>query len=211
MSTETPKRLICEYDKPSNVSQLVNYFLNFLTGLSADHTFDPIATLLGAAKDQVTKLNEAELAALTKVPGKAALRDNELLATTIIMDQVLSKVQEAGDANLAGARALFETHQLKIEEHPGHARSEMEVKHGKVSKTFIVQNKPVAQYAGYVWLISIDKINWKLGTFAAKASGVISKCGDDELVIGTRYYVKSQTNHKDVFSDWSQIAEITCI
>ena len=211
MTDEALKRLICEYDKPSNVSQLVHYFQNFLTGLSDDHTFDPYAELIEAATTQVGKLNTAELAALTRVPGKAALRDTELLATTIIMDQVLSKVQEAGDANLAGARALFETHQLKIEEHPGHVRSEMEVKHGKVSKTFIVQNKPVAHYAGYVWLISIDIINWKLGTYAAKASGVISKCGDDELVVGRLYYVKSQSNYKDMFSDWSQIAEITCI
>ena len=42
MTDEALKRLICEFEKPSNVSQLVNYFLNFLTGLSADHTVRPL-------------------------------------------------------------------------------------------------------------------------------------------------------------------------
>jgi hypothetical protein len=211
MAKNTSKRLKCEYDKPSNISQLANYFLNILTGLGKDPLFDTIAALIGTATTQVLNLQKAEVEVLTKVPGKAALRDVELLATNIIMDQVLSKIQEAGDADLENARVIFEAHQLKIVEHPRHSRGEMEVKHGKVSKTFIVRNKPVAKNAAYVWLISLDKLNWKLGTFAPKSSGIISQCGDDDLVPGKLYYVKSQSNVKGVFSDWSQVVEIICI
>ncbi len=210
MATDTLKRLICEFDKPTNVSQLVTYYLNFLNGMAADPLFDDIAQLIEAAELEVTKLDDAELTSKTRAPGTVALRDKQLLATNIKLDQVLSRVQEAGDANLKNARVVFERHQLKIVVHPGHTRDDIEVKHGKVSKTFIVRNKPVAQYAAYIWLISIDKINWKLGTFSSKSSGFISKCGDDDLVPGQRYYIKSQSTVKGIFSNWSQIIEIIC-
>ena len=151
------------------------------------------------------------MAALTKVPGKAALRDNELLATNIIMDQVLSKVQEAGDANLAGARVLFETHQLKILERDGHETDTLEVKHGKISRTFEVKCKIIAKYAGYVWLISTDKIKWYLGDYGPNASGLIDSCDDKPLEVGKLYYIKSQVKTAEGKSDWSQVIEKTCI
>lgn len=211
MATTSSKRLKCEYEKPSNISELITYYLTFLVSISSDPLFSAIATLISDAKTQVLALQTAELKALSRVPGAASARDTELLATTIIMDKILAKVQEAGDDDMDHAQTLFETHQLKIIEYGSRERDTFEVKYGKVSKTFIVQNKPVADYAAYIWMISIDKISWFVGDFSSAASGLITQCNNEELVPGKLYYIKSRSSLKGVKSDWSQIMEKHCI
>ena len=211
MTDPNPKRLICAYDKPGNISQLVDYYLSFLTGMKEDDLFDPIAALLDDAETQVKKLQLAEQEALTRVPGKVTIRNDQLQATEIKMDKVLAKVQEAGDDDMPHAATIFTSHQLKILDYTPHVRDTFEAKHGKTSKTFIVQNKPVAKNAGYIWMISKDKINWFVGDFAAKATGLIDSCGDEELILGLLYYIKSRSSVKGVKSDWSQIEEIYCV
>ncbi|MEI6852043.1 MAG: hypothetical protein WCL06_04335 [Bacteroidota bacterium] len=211
MANTNPKRLKCEYNKPGNISELCTYYLAFLAGMLTDPLFTAIATLLGDAKTQVQKLQSAEEKALTRVPGAAATRDTVLVATEIIMDKVLGKVQEAGDENMEQARIIFESHQLKVVDYGQHPRDTFEVKHGKVSKTFKVINKPVGKNAGYVWMISEDKKTWYLGDFGSAATGLIDSCNDQELVQGKLYYIKSRSNLKGVKSDWSQIMEKYCI
>ena len=211
MTDPNPKRLICAYDKPGNISQLVDYYLAFLTGMREDQLFDPIAILLEEAETQVKKLQLAEQAALTKVPGKVTVRNTELQTTEIKMDKVLAKVQEAGDDDMPHAATIFSSHQLKILEYGPRERDTFEVRHGKTTKTFEVINKPVAKRAGYVWMISMDKVNWFLGDFGPNADGLIDSCDDDELILGKLYYVKTRSSVKGVKSDWSQIIEIYCI
>ena len=211
MTSTNLKRLKCEYDKPDNISERINYYLSFLAGLAADPLFTPIIGLIGDAKTQVLKLQVAEQAALTRVPGTSTTRDTVLVPTEIIMDKVLAKVQEAGDDNLEQARIIFESHNLKIFEYGHRERDSFEVRHGNVSKTFIVLNKPVGDRAAYVWMISKDKINWFLGEFSPNATGLIDSCNDEQLVPGKLYYLKSRSSVKGVKSDWSQIIEIYCI
>jgi hypothetical protein len=179
--------------------------------MMTDPLFTAIADLLDSAKTQVKSLHSAEEKALSRIPGAAAIRDTVLLATEIYMDHVLAKVQEAGDANLEQARIVFESHQLKIIEYKRRKRDSFKVKYGKVSKTFIVLNKPVADRASYIWLISSDKVNWYLGDFNYSAHGLIDSCNDAELIPGTLYYIKSRTRSKNGISDWSQIVEKYCI
>jgi len=177
-----------------------------------DPLFTAIATLLGEAKTQVLKLQDAEVDAKTKIPGKAQTRDTVLLATDIKMDQVLGKVQDAGDADPENAKTIFSTHQLKILERSAHERDEIEVNYGKKSGTFDVKCKVLKKkHAAYVWLICIDKNNWKLGTFGPSSSGTIDKCGDDPLILGQLYHIKSSNCSADGFSDWSQIVDIYCV
>ena len=46
------KRLICEFNRPSNISQRVTYDLTFLNGMLADSRFVSIEDLLEEAKTQ---------------------------------------------------------------------------------------------------------------------------------------------------------------
>ena len=211
MATETPKRLICEFEKPSNVSQLATYYLNFLAGMSADPMFTSIATLLGAAKDEVEKLQETEKEAQTRIPGKAAIRDAQLLTTNIKLDQVLGKVQDAGDDNLANARVIFETHQLKIRVRSQTEKGEFEATQGKVSKTIDVTHQHIKGRTAYFFAISTDKQKWYAGAFGTLSMDTIDNINDEKLTVGTLYYLKSRTRHKGVYSNWSQIIEVTCI
>jgi hypothetical protein len=211
MAIENPKRLICEYEKPSNVSQLVTYFTNFLNGMATDPLFTPVSGLITDAKTQVAKLLGSELASKVRAPGSIAARDIELLATDIIMDKVLAKVQEAGDADLDNARVIFEMHQLKIVDIHGHSTETLEVKHGKTSQTFEVKCKITARYAAFIWMISTDKLKWYLGDYGPNASGLIDSCNDAPLEVGKLYYIKSQVKTSKGKGDWSQIIEKTCI
>ncbi len=209
--SDSLKRLKCEYDKPSNISKLVTYFLNFLLGMLADPLFAPIETLLENAKSQVEDLNTAEIAAAGKVPGSAAARDMELLNTNIIMDEVLAEMQKAGDADIPKSKSLFEKHQLKIYEHPVSQRDEFEATQGKISKTIDVKNRVVGKYAAYLWMISPDKVNWYVGAFANVSTSTVVDCNNQPLVKGKTYYLKSQTFMKGEYSNWSQIVEVVCI
>jgi len=211
MKSDAIKRLKCEYDKPSNISKLVTYYLNFLKGMLADPLFVAIAILLGDAKTQVETLNRAEIAAAGKVPGSASERDNELLKTDIIMDQVLAEVQKAGDADIPASKALFEKHQLKIYEHPVSERDEFEATQGKISKTIDVKNRVVGKYAAYLWMISPDKVNWYVGAFGNVSTSTVIDCNNQALVKGKTYYLKSRTFMKGEYSNWSQIVEVVCI
>jgi len=205
------KRLICGYNKPSNVSQLANYYLHFLIGMLADPLFAAIATLLGSAQTQVGKLKDAEIAAAGKVPGTAAARDTEFLKTEIIMDKVLGKVQEAGDDDIPNSKTIFEAHQLKIRVRSKTEKGEFEATQGKVSKTIDVQHQFVKGNVAYLFVISSDKENWFAGAFGTTSMNTVDNINDEPLIVGTLYYLKSRTCKKSVYSDWSQIVEVTCI
>jgi len=210
-NTNAVKRLICEFEKPSNISKRVTYYLKFLLLMLDNPLFTSIATLLGSAQTQVGKLNTAEIAAAGKVPGTAALRDEELLATEIIMEQVLAEVQKKGDANFAAAKALFESLLLKIRERSTTEHGEFEATQGKLSKTIDVRRQVLKGKRGYLTMISIDKEKWFIGAFGTTALDTVDNINDEPLVVGTNYYLKSRTRYKNVYSDWSQIVEVTCI
>lgn len=205
------KRLMCEFDRPSNISQRVTYDLTFLNGMLADSRFASIEDLLEEAKTQVGKLNDAEIVAASKLPGSAAARDTELLKTDIIMDKVLAKVQEAGDDDIPNSKTLFEAHQLKIRVRTKTEKGEFEATQGKVSKTIDVQHRLVKGKVAYLFVISSDKENWFAGAFGTISMDTVDNINDEPLIVGTKYYLKSRTRHKGVYSDWSQIVEITCI
>jgi hypothetical protein len=206
-----PKRLKCEFVKPENVSERTTYYLTFLKGVAEDPLFTPIATLVGDAKTQVLKLGAAEVDAQTRIPGKVAIRDKENTATEIMMDKVLGKVQEAGDDDLENAEIIFKAHNLKIVAYKKRERDVFAVKHGKTSKTFIYQNKKVANRASYLCMISPDKERWFVGNFGNNTTGIVDKCGEEDLIVGKQYFMKSQNDVKGVKSDWSQIIEKYCV
>jgi len=208
---EPVKRLICEYDKPSNISELVKYWLAFLLGMFADPLFADIEDLLESAKTQVDKLDAAEIKAAGKLPGSVAARDTELLKSNIIMDKVLAKVQEAGDDDIPNSKTLFETHQLKIRVRSKTEKGEFEATQGKLSKTIDVQHQVVKGKVAYLFAISSDKENWFAGAFGTASMDTVDNINEEPLVVGTLYYLKSRTRHKGVYSDWSQIVEVTCI
>jgi len=205
------KRLMCEFDRPSNISQRVTYDRTFLNGMLADPLFVAIEDLLEDAKTQVDKLDAAEIKAAGKLPGAAAARDTELLKTNIIMDKVLAKVQEAGDDDIPNSKTLFESHQLKIRARSKTEKGEFEATQGKLSKTIDVQHQFVKGTVAYLFLISTDKENWFFGAFGTTSNNTIVKINDEDLVVTTKYYLKSCTCKKRVYSNWSQIIEVVCI
>ncbi len=210
-NTDAVKRLICEFEKPSNISKLVTYYLKFLLLMLDNPLFTSIATLIASAQTQVGKLNTAEIAAAGKVPGSAAARNAELLKTEIIMDKLLAKVQEAGDDDFAAAKTLFETLLLKIRERSTTEKGEFEATQGKLSKTIDVQHLLIEGRVAYLTMISTDKEQWFVGAYGTTANNTVDNCDDKSLEVGTKYYLKSQTCKKRVYSDWSQIVEVTCI
>lgn len=211
METNNLKRLVCEFVKPSNVAELVIYYQNFLNGLTADPLFEPIAELVAEAKTEVAKLDASELASKTRAPGSVAARDKQLLITDIKLDHVLSKVQEAGDADMDNARIIFETHQLKIRVRSQTEKGEFEATQGKLSKTIDVVHQVVEGRVAYLFVISTDKLKWYLGAFGTTSMDTIDNINDEKLIVGTLYYLKSRTRYKGDYSDWSQIVEVTCI
>jgi hypothetical protein len=211
MANETPKRLICEFDKPSNVAQLVIYYMNFLIGLDADPLFVAIAALIAAARTEVKNLDDFELASKVKSPGSIAARDKQLLVTNIKLDQVLAKVQEAGDNDLDNAKIIFEKHQLKIRVRSKTEKGEFDATQGKVSKTIDVTHQVIKGRVAYLVVISTDKLKWYAGAFGTTSMDTIDNINDEKLTVGTLYYLKSRTRLNGIYSDWSQIVEVTCI
>lgn len=177
----------------------------------ADALFTAIATLLHDAQTQVGKLRTAEQNMLAKASGAKEIRATEYLNTEIIMDSVLNKVQEAGDADLPNAGKIFSSHQLKIVERSAVQRDELEVKNGKKSGTFDVRNRKVANYISFVWLISTDKKLWHLGAFGNAASATIDSINEQPLELGTKYYIKTCNRTSKGVSDFSQIVEMFCV
>ncbi len=209
--TDSVKRFICEFNKPSNISKRVTYYLKFLLLMLDNPLFTSIATLIASAQTQVGKLNTAEIAAAGKIPGSAALRDAEGLKTEIIMEKVLAKVQDAGDDDFASAKALFETLLLKIRERSTTEHGEFEANQGKVSKTIDVKHIVIKGSISYLTMISVDKEKWFVGSHGTTSGNTVDNCNDLPLVVGTLYYLKSQTCKNRVYSDWSQVVEVTCI
>ena len=206
------KRLKCEYDKPGNITQLAAYYMNFLEGMQQDALFAPIAAKLTAAQNQVGVLAKAEIAVLSKFPGKKQARDTEYLNTEIVMDDILNEVQKAGDADIPNSEKIFKTHQLKIREYSRSEKGELEVKADK--GTFIVRCRKAGSNnsgAAYLWMISVDKSTWYVGDFRKKSTGLITKCGDNQLKVGTLYYIKAMTDSNEGQSGWTQIVERYCI
>jgi hypothetical protein len=209
--TSTVKRLKVMYKRPRNITLLVTYYLAVIHNLQKDNLFASIADLLNKAETQVKKLEAAEVKVLGKFLGSTAERRKEFIATEIIMDQVLNKVQQAGDNDLENSEYIFTRNLLKIRTRAHHDRDEQEVKHGKVPGTFKARNRPVSRWAAYFWMISEDGVNWQWANFSKNSSCKITNIGEEPLTIGTLYYIRSMSHSSKGYSGWSQVTEIYCI
>jgi len=211
--TPAVKRLKIYYDKPGNVSKLANYYLGILGTLSDDTTFTAIATLLASATTQCGKLRDAEVVAESQLPGDCELRNAELMATEIIMDQVLAAVQKVGDGDLLHAEAIYKRHNFKIRTYAKHEKDEYTVvaKNGK----FIVTNRAAGKkgsHAAYLRMISVDNQRWEVGDFSKKSTaGEITMCGENTLRIGTLYYHRTMTDSSEGKSGWSATIQAYCV
>ncbi len=211
--TPAVKRLIVEYNKPTNIAQLASYYLNILGTLATDTLFTTYTTLLDSAVVQCKKLRDAQTIAEGQAPGTAQLRNVQLLLTESIMFQVLATVQLVGDNNLPLAEAIFKSHNLKIKVYGRHEKDEYTVtcKDG----VFTVINRPVGtkgSNADYLRMISIDGKRWEVGDLSRKSTkGNITKCGDDSLVIGMLYYHRMMTDSSDGKSSWSDVIQMYCV
>ena len=211
--TPAVKRLKIYYDKPNNISKLASYYLGILGTLAEDSALTALAALIASAVTQCGKLRDAQTKAESQLPGDCELRDTELMATEIIMDQVLAAVQKVGDGDLLHAEALYKRHNFKIRTYSKHEKDEYSVvaKNGK----FIVSNRaayPKGGNAAYLRMISVDNQRWEVGDFSHKSTaGEITMCGENTLRIGTLYYHKTMTSSKEGKSEWSAVIQKYCV
>jgi len=201
-----PARAKAKYKRPTNNAQLATYNLYILNNLLNDPLFANISGLINDAIIQNDKFKKAEVAAKSRTRGKAQKRNKVKSDTLILMDQVLAKVQAAGDNDQLNAITIFTRNGFSLKGHNHYVRGELEVKHGKKSGTFWVFHKPLKKPVAYIWMISTDGIHWDLGTYCRKGNDII-----EDLVPGTKYFIKTQADTTKGKTAWSQVVEIYCL
>jgi hypothetical protein len=199
--TNQVSRSLVSLKLPKSVGQLIPYATGIVTGMTNNPAFPnpvvPLVTVTGA----ITALHSAETAALTRVKGAAATRNEKRAALVSLLEQLRAYVQAQADASPENGASIIESAGMAVRKVATHAARTFTAKAGAVSGTVTLYAKSVGERAAYLWEYSTDGgKTWIATPVTLQAKTTISG-----LTPGATAQFRYQPVSKTGEGDWSQI------
>lgn len=185
---------------PKAVPALVSYAQGIVTGMTSNPHFPSPVPTLAALSQAISDLQAAETAALTRVKGAVAKR-NELRTTLIsLLQQLRGYVQVTADANPENGASIIESAGLVIKKTPSRAPRTFSAKPGTVSGEVKVFAPSAGHRSSFEWEYSVDGGT----TWLAMPPTIQAKTSITGLKPGSSVMFKYRSVTKTGASDWSQ-------
>jgi hypothetical protein len=189
---------------PVKIKNFITFAQSVATAMTNNAEFPlppiPIATLLA----DVTALNTAETAVLSRTKGAVETRNAKL--ATVKSDLVTLKAYVstvAGMATPENAPAIIQSAGLSVRKTTLHDKAALSAKQGSVSGSVNLVAKAAARTAAYEWQYSTDQKTWTTLPITLQA-----KTGVSGLTPATTYSFRVQEVTRTGVENWSQIVTL---
>jgi hypothetical protein len=189
---------------PTKVKSIVATAQNIATAMTNNPSFPtpnpPLATLLA----DITALNTAEAAVLSRTKSAAETRNAKLVIVRNDLENLKAYVQSiAGAGTPENAQAVIASAGMAVRKITAHDKAALEARQGSVSGTVNLIAKAAGRTAAYDWQYSTDQKTWTTAPMTLQA-----KTGVSGLTVGTMYYFRVQAVTRTGAENWSQIVSL---
>ena len=155
-TTKVPHRPVAILSLPKKVPALITHAQAIVSAMTGNPAFPSPAPALAALVTAIEDLQTAETAALSRVKGAVAVRNEKRAALVTLLEQEKSYVQTTADANLETATSVIESAHIGVRKIPVHKPRTFEALQGAVSGSAKLVAKSAGARASYEWQYSID-------------------------------------------------------
>ena len=151
--TKTPIAIL---KLPARMADAITYaqaIVEAMTGNASFPTPTPTLAAIGAA---ISALQTAETAALSRVKGAVAVRNDKRAALVTLLKQLKAYVQTVVDANVENGGAIIQSATLAVRKTPAHKPRVFGAATGVVSGTAKLVAASAGPRSGYEWDYSLD-------------------------------------------------------
>jgi hypothetical protein len=192
-------------EKP--VPALITQATNFVTRMTGNPYFPTPTPNLALITTAIGTLQTAEVAALSRVKGAAAARDQKRKELVVLLQQLRTYVQTVADADEANGPAIIESAGLSVRKKLTRAPRVFAAKLGPNTGVADLITASAGKRASYDWQYSIDGgKTWVLLTSTLKAETTVSG-----LTPGVVAQFKYRAVTKSGATDWSQPVSLTML
>lgn len=198
--TTKTHRSIASLRLPKVVAQLITYATGIVTGMSNNPAFPNPVVALATVTSAITALSTAETAALTRLKGTAATRDEKRAALVSLLEQLRAYVQAQADASPENGASIIQSAGMAVRKVATHGPRTFTAKAGAVSGSVKLYAQSVGQRGAYMWEYSTDGGK----TWIATPVTLQAKTTLSGLTPGATVQFRYQPVSKTGEGDWSQ-------
>jgi hypothetical protein len=189
---------------PKPVPALVSTTHGIVQAMTGNAVFaspnPPLATLTGAAND----LSTAETAALSRVKGAVAIRNEKRTALETLLKQEAHYVQSVADANPENAVSIIEGAAMNVRKSAARKPKAFGAVAGPVSGTAKLSTKSAGARSSYEWQYSADGGKTWVGAPGTLQAKTVITGLTPGATVQFRYRAVTKTGE----GDWSQVVAL---
>ena len=155
-TTKSIRRSTVTLQLPKSVPALILYAQGIVTRMTGNTSFPNPTPSLTTVTAAIDALQTAEAAALSRIKGAAAARNEKRATLVAVLQQLRANIQSHADTDPANAASIIQSAGVAVRKSPTrHARA-FAAKPGKVSGTATIIAATAARRASYEWQYSTD-------------------------------------------------------
>jgi hypothetical protein len=204
-SIQSTHRSVVALTLPKKVPALILYAENIVQRMTGNSHFPSPTPTLAAVTAATDDLRSAEAAALSRLKGAVAARNDKRKALLAVLQQLRSYIQSVTDADEGNGPAIIESAGLAVRKLPTHKARVFAAKPGRTSGVATIVAASSAHRAAYEWQYSADGGK----TWVAAPPTLQAKTTVAGLVPGSTVQFRYRAVIKTGAADWSAPVSLT--
>jgi hypothetical protein len=189
---------------PKKVKNVITYGQSVVTAMTGNPSFPSPTPPLTTFESDVSALNTAETAVLSRVKGAVEIRDAKLATVENGFKSLLAYVQGVANAGTpTDAPALIEGAGFTVRHVGSRDKPALSAKGGSVTGSVKLTAKAGGSRAAYNWQYSTDQKTW-----TSLPQTMQAKTGAQGLTAGLVYYFRVQILLPAGEQNWSQVVSL---
>lgn len=188
---------------PKSAKKVTSFAQSVVTALSDNASFPSPTPALATVNADITALEAAESAVLSRTKGAVQTRNLKLAAVHTDLQHLLSYVQQIADANLTTAESVIQSAGMSVRKVTLHDKAPVAVRQGTPSGTAHLVAKSAGRRASYEWQYSTDQKTWTNAPSTLQAKTDITG-----LTVGTTYSFRVRPVLASGEQNWTSVVSI---
>jgi hypothetical protein len=193
-------RTLVSLKLPTKVPTFITYAQGIVMGMTGNPSFPSPTPPLSTVTQAIDDLQVAETAALSRVKGAVATRNEKRMALVQLLQPLKAYVQTAADMSPENAPSIIQSAGMAVKKMPVRTKRAFAAKPGTVSGTVTVLTNAAARRASYDWEYSTDGGK----TWLTLPSTLQAKTTVSGLTPGATATFRFRALTKTGEGDWSQ-------
>jgi hypothetical protein len=189
---------------PRRMADLITHAQAIVTAMTGNASFPTPTPTLAVISTAISALQTAETAALSRVNGAVAVRDDKRAALVKLLKQLTAYVQTVVDADVETAGAIIQSAALAVKKAPTRKPRVFDAVHGAAPGSASLIAPSAGQRAAYDWEYSVDGgKTWVMSPSTLQAKTVVTG-----LTPGATVQFRYRPVTKAGEGNWSQVVSL---